>query len=144
MHTTEVSVPTQTRVTPSGEPSGWLRFVAWFFKLAGFLFVFIALIALVGLVLDVSPPPGYPSHAITLLLVSGIAAALLATGFLLARRSRAGAWIALALNLYPWAFVLTGARPLSWIDIVVTVVTVAVIWRIWPELSSRNTSTPAR
>ncbi|MDQ3674990.1 MAG: hypothetical protein M3365_11515 [Gemmatimonadota bacterium] len=79
----------QTQVIPSSAPSGWLRFVAWFFKLGGFLFSLMAVLALAGLVLDLSPAPGHPSYAMTLLLPSTMAVTLLATGFLLARRSRA-------------------------------------------------------
>ena len=135
---------TQIQKTASSTPSRWLRVIAWYFKLGGFLFAFIALFALVALILDWSPSPGNPSYAVTLLLLSAMAAALLATGFLLARRLRAGALLALAVTLYPLAFVLTGRRPLSWLDIVVSVVTVAVIASIWPQLSSRNESTPAK
>lgn len=134
----------QIQETFSSRPSRWLRVIAWFFKLGGFLFAFMALFALVALVLDLSPLPGNPSYAVTLLLLSAMAGALLVTGFLLARRARAGALMALAVTLYPLAFVLTGRRPLSWLDIVVTVVTVAVIASIWPQLSSRSASAPAQ
>lgn len=135
---------TQIQKTASSNPSRWLPVVAWFFKLGGFLFAFIALFPLVALVLDWSPSPGNPSHAVTLLLLSAMAGALLATGFLLARRARAGALLALAVAFYPLAFVLTGQRPVSWLDIVVALVTVAVIASIWPQLSSRSEPTPAK
>ncbi|MDQ3674989.1 MAG: hypothetical protein M3365_11510 [Gemmatimonadota bacterium] len=52
--------------------------------------------------------------------------------------------MALIVNLYPLAFVIAGERPLSWGDIVFTIITVAVIVSIWTQLSPRNTSTPAR
>jgi hypothetical protein len=125
----------------SSKPSKWLRVIAWFFKLGGFLFAFMALFALVALILDLSPSPGNPSFAFALLVLSAMAGALLATGFLLARGAREGALMALAVTLYPLAFVLIGRRPLSWLDIVVGVVSVAVIATIWPQLSWRRAST---
>jgi uncharacterized membrane protein YhhN len=90
-----------------------------------------------------SPSAGKPSYAVTLLLLSAMAAGLLATGFLLARRARAGAFLALAITLYPLAFVATGVRPFSWLDVVATVITVAVIASIWPELRSHQQSSRA-
>jgi hypothetical protein len=120
----------------------WLRLIAWFFKLGGFLFAVMALLALVAFVLDQSPSPGNPSYVVMLLSFSAMAGALLLTGVLLARRARAGALMALIVTLYPLAFVLTGRRPFSWLDVIVTLVTVAVIASIWPQLSSPKASTP--
>lgn len=122
----------------SSQPSRWLRLIAWFFKLGGLLFALGALFALAGLILDLPSAPGNPSHALTLFVLSSVAGALLTTGFLLAKRARAGAFMALGLALYPWAFVLAGVRTFSWLDIIYTVVTSAVIASIWPQLSSRH------
>jgi len=122
----------------------WLRLIAWFYKLGGFLFFVMAVLALVAYAADVQPSTGNPSFGVTLLSLSAMSAALLLTGVLLARRSRAGAVMALILSLYPWAFVLTGQRPVHWTDVVVTVVTVAVIERIWPQLYPTRASTPVQ
>lgn len=122
----------------------WLRLIAWFYKLGGFLFVVMAVLALVAYAAGAQPSSGDPSFGMTLLRLSAMSAALLLTGVLLARRSRAGAVMALILSLYPWVFVLTGQRRLSWVDVIATVATVAVIGSIWPQLSPRPASTPAQ
>jgi hypothetical protein len=119
----------------------WLRVIAWFFKLGGSLFALMALFSLVALVFDWPASAGHPSNAVMLLLFSVMAGALIATGVLLARRARAGALLAVILSLYPFAFVLIGSRPLSWLDIASSLITVAVIASIWPELSSQGEST---
>jgi hypothetical protein len=135
---------THIQATFSSGPSMWLRLIAWLFKLSGFLFAVMAVLALVGFVLGVSPSSGNPSFAVTLLILSATAGALLLTGVLLARRARAGAVMALIVTLYPLAFVLTGRRPFSWVDVVVTFVTIAAIASIWPQLSSHRASTSAK
>ena len=134
----------EMQATVSSGPLMWLRLIAWFYKLGSFLFFVMAVLALVAYAAGVQPSSGNPSFGMTLLSLSAMSAALLLTGVLLARRSRAGAVMALILSLYPWAFVLTGQRPVHWTDVVVTVVTIAVIERIWPQLSPRRASTPAQ
>ena len=128
----------------SSGPLMWLRLIAWFYKLGGFLFFVMAVLALQAYRAGVRPSSGHPWLGVTLLRLSAMSAALLLTGVLLARRSRAGAVMALILSLYPWGLVLTGQRPVHWTDVVVTVVTIAVIERIWPQLSPRRASTPAQ
>ena len=134
----------EIQATVSSGPLMWLRLIAWFYKLGGFLFFVMAVLALLAYAAGVQPSSGNPSFGMTLLSLSAMSAALLLTGVLLARRSRAGAVMALILSLYPWAFVLTGQRPVHWTDVVVTVVTVAVIERIWPQLYPPRASTPAQ
>ena len=134
----------EIQATVASGPLTWLRLIAWFYKLGGFLFFVMAVLALVAYAGGVQPSSGNPSFGMTLLSLSAMSAALLLTGVLLARRSRAGAMMALILSLYPWAFVLTGQRPVHWTDVVVTVVTVAVIERIWPQLYPPRASTPAQ
>ncbi|MDP9200896.1 MAG: hypothetical protein M3P26_03035 [Gemmatimonadota bacterium] len=135
---------TQIQETLSSGPSMWLRLIAWVFKLSGFLFFVMAILAVVAYVADVSPPSGNPSFGVTLLSFSAMSGALLLTGILLARRARAGAYMALIVTLYPLAFILAGWRPLSWTDVIVTLVTVAVVASIWPQLSSPRASTAAK
>ena len=118
--------------------------IAWIFKLSGSLFAFMAFFALIPLVLGWTPSADNPGYAWSFLLSMAMAGALFATGVLLARRERAGGLLALALTLYPLAFVLAGQRSLTRYDVIVTVVTVAVIASIWPQLSSRRRSTPAK
>ena len=132
---------TQTQTTLSTSRSIWLRVVAWLFKLGGALSALMALFTL-AFGRGWSPSAGKPSYPTTLFL-SAMAAGLLATGFLLARRARAGAFLALAITLYPLVFVATRVRPFSWLDAVGTVITVAVIASIWPELRSHQQSSRA-
>ena len=134
----------EIQATVSSGPLMWLRLIAWFYKLGGFLFFVMAVLALMPYAAGVQALSGNPSFGMTFLSLSAMSAALLLTGILLARRSRAGAVMALILSLYPWAVVLTGQRPVHWTDVVVTVVTIAVIERIWPQLSPRRASTPAQ
>ena len=134
----------EMQATVSSGPLMWLRLIAWFYKLGGFLFFVMAVLALVAYAAGVQPSSGDPSFGVTLLSLSAMSAALLLTGILLARRSRAGAVMALILSLYPWAFVLTGQRPVHWTDVVITVVTVTVIERIWPQLYPSRASTPVQ
>ena len=134
----------EIQATVSSGPLMWLRLIAWFYKLGGFLFFVMAVLALMPYAAGVQGSSGNPSFGMTFLSLSAMSAALLLTGILLARRSRAGAVMALILSLYPWAFVLTGQRPVHWTDVVITVVTVTVIERIWPQLSPRRASTPAQ
>jgi ABC-type transport system involved in cytochrome c biogenesis permease component len=134
----------EIQATVSSGPSMWLRLIAWFYKLGGFLFFVMAVLALVGYAAGMRPSSGDTSFGVALLSLSAMSAALLLTGVLLARRSRAGALMALILSLYPWAFVLTGQRPVHWTDVVITVVTVTVIERIWPQLYPSRASTPAQ
>ena len=122
----------------------WLRVIAWFFKLGGFLFALMALSTLVALGFDAPASAAEPSSGVMLLLFCVMAGALIATGILLARRARAGAILAVILSLYPLVFVLIGKRPLSWLDIASSVITVAVIASIWPELSSPRKLTRAK
>jgi hypothetical protein len=128
----------------SSGASIWLRVIAWIFKLSGSLFAFVAFFGLIPLVLGWTASADSPGYALSFLLSMAMAGALFATGVLLARRERAGALLALVLTLYPLAFVLAGQRPLARSDVIVTVVTVAVIASIWPQLSARRQSTPAK
>jgi len=128
----------------SSGASIWLRVIAWIFKLSGSLFAFVAVFALIPLMSGWTASADSPGYALSFVLSMAMAGALFATGVLLARRERAGGLLALALTLYPLAFVLAGQRPLTRYDVIVTVVTVAVIVSIWPQLSSRRRSIPAK
>lgn len=128
---------TQIQSSPSSSASLWLRIVSWFFKLSGLLLALSALAGLTGKVLRLLPSAGYPRYWFSMLEVSAFAIILFAIGILLARRSRVGALLALAIALCPLAFVIGGARPLDWSDAIVTVITLAVIASIWPQLSWR-------
>lgn len=111
-----------------------LRVVSWIYKLAGALFAFMAVLALLGPALSWTPTPGGLSYWVGALGLLAIAAALFLTGSLLTRRLRTGAYLALALTVYPFAFVALGQRPLHWTDLVLTAVTFAAFIIIWPEL----------
>src|SRR5690349_2448542 len=114
----------------------WLRFVAWIFKLGGALFVVIGVLSLVGIMTGSAPPQDSPPQWVLLLLVLAMAVALIATGVLLARRSRVGAILGLLLTLYPTLFIFAGRRPFEWSDAIVDVITIVVIVSIWPQLTS--------
>ena len=129
---------TATRITLSSGRLILLRVVSWIFKLSGGLFAVILLFMLWG------GASGFPtgradfSYGQTIVLLVVMSAALVLTGVLLARRARAGAVLALILNLYPWVFILRGSRPVAWYDFITTVITVAVIAIVWPELSPQS------
>jgi hypothetical protein len=114
---------------------------AWFFKIGGFIFAFAAVFAFVGKLLDFPPVATPSADTIALVVLATAAIALSATGILLARRARAGAILALVLNLYPLAFILAGQREIAWFDVVTAAATVAVVWIIWPELRDRTLGT---
>jgi hypothetical protein len=127
----------EIQLSRSSPTSLWLRIVSWFFKLSGLLLALSALAGLTGKVMRLLPTAGYPSYWFSLLEVSALAIILLAIGILLARQSRVGALLALAVALCPLGFVIGGARPLDWSDAIVTLITLAVIASIWPQLSWR-------
>jgi hypothetical protein len=115
-----------------------LMVTAWTFKIGGFIFALAGLFALIGGVLH-SPPVSQRSADSGAMVVLALAAiALLATGILLAKRLRAGAILALVLNLYPLAFVIAGQRTLAWFDLVITAATVVVVFTIWPDLRNHT------
>ena len=126
---------TQIQSSRSSSATLWLRIVSWFFKLSGLLMALSALAGLTGKVMRLLPSPAYPWFSV--LEVSAFAIILFAIGMLLARQSRVGALLALAIALFPLASVIGGRRPLDWSDAIVTVVALAVIASIWPQLSWR-------
>lgn len=113
---------------------------AWFFKIGGFIFAVTALFALLGKSLHLAPVSTESKDTVALVVVGVAAIALLVTGVLLARRARAGAILALVLNLYPLAFVLAGQRAITWFDVIFAAGTVIVVFTIWPELRNRTRS----
>lgn len=122
-------------------PSIWLRIVAWYFKLGGIVFVFIAALGVIsGLSIDWPSMTEGTSYPLSLAIVSAMAVALLATGILLARRLRAGALLGLALTLYPLAFALIQRRSVAWLDLGIMAVTVIVLLSVWRELEWRHSS----
>lgn len=139
----QASVPMATTVheTRSRLRTIVLIATAWFFKIGGFIFAFAALFALVGKFLHLAPVSTPSADTVALVVLAVAAIALLATGILLAKRARAGAILALVLNLYPLAFVLAGQRAIAWFDVVFAAATVAVVCTIWPELRGRTRAT---
>ena len=69
-----------------------------------------------------------------MLIVSAASVALLATGILLARRSRIGGVLALGLTLYPFAFTIWGRRSVTLLELGIAAVTVAAVLLVWREL----------
>jgi hypothetical protein len=130
----EVAMATHVHESGSSTASLWLRLVAWFFKLGSALFALMALLGFAGLIVGLPENSSY-SAALSVLILFAFAICLLAAGVLLARRSRLGAILALLLNTYPIAFVLTGVRRFEWYDVVVPLLTIAVLISIWPQLS---------
>ena len=131
-------------MTPKTNTSSiWLRIVAWYFKLGGIVFVFVAALGLIsGLALHWPPVTDGVSYPLAMLIVSAMAVGLLATGILLARRLRAGAVLALVLTLYPLAFALIQRRSVAWLDLGIMAVTVTVLLSVWRELEWRHSSDP--
>ena len=119
----------------------WLRIVAWYFKLGGIVFVFIAALGLIiGLAPDWPSVTEGMSYPLSLAIVSAMAVALLATGILLARRLRAGALLGLVLTLYPLAFALIQRRSLAWLELGIMGGSVIVLMSVWRELEWRHSS----
>ena len=116
-------------------PSPLLRVTTWYFKLGGILFAFVAVSGLIsGIVLHLpSSTEGMP-YAQAMLIVSAASVALLATGILLARRSRIGGVLALGLTLYPFAFTIWGRRSVTLLELGIAAVTVAAVLLVWREL----------
>ena len=127
---------TQIRGIPASTGTVLLRIVSWLFKLGGLLFALMAVFMTVGNAMGMTPPAGYTSYRFPVLLLAAFAIALFGIGVLLARHSRVGGVLALAINLYPTMFILAGQRPFAWTDAVVAIVTVVVIASIWPQLTS--------
>ena len=69
-----------------------------------------------------------------LLIVSAASVLTFATGILLARRSRIGGVLGLALTLYPFAFALWGRSVVTLLDAGVAAVTVVALILVWREL----------
>jgi hypothetical protein len=112
-----------------------LKVTAWYFKLGGILFAFMAVSGLVsGAALHwPSSTEGMP-YPQAMLIVSAAAVALLATGILLARRSRIGGVLALGLTLYPFAFAIWDRRSVTLLELGIAAVTVVALLLIWREL----------
>jgi hypothetical protein len=125
----------QTEISPSSASALLLRLVSWLFKLGGSLFVLMALFSLAPVAMRLPHNPDEPSYWVTFVIAAAFGIALIGIGMLLARRSRIGALLALVINLYPLAFVLSGERPLHWTDVVISLSTIAVIASVWPLLS---------
>jgi len=124
-------------------PSIWLRIVAWYFKLGGIVFVFVAALGLIsGLALHWPPMAEGMSYPLVMVIVSAMAVALLATGILLARRLRAGAVLGLVLTLYPLVFALIQRRSLAWLDLGIMAVTAIVLLSVWRELEWHHSVDP--
>jgi hypothetical protein len=124
-------------------PSIWLRIVAWYFKLGGILFVFIAALGLIsGLALHWPPTTEGMPYPLAIVIVSATAVGLLATGILLARRLRAGAVLGLVFTLYPLAVALVQRWRVGWLDLGIMAVTVIVLLSVWRELEWRHSSDP--
>jgi hypothetical protein len=131
-------------MTPkTNTPSIWLRIVAWYFKLGGIVFVFIAALGLIsGLALHWPSATEGMSYPLAMLVVSATAVGLLATGILLARRLRAGAVLGLVFTLYPLAIALIQRWRVGWLDLGIMAVTVIVLLSVWRELEWRHSSDP--
>jgi len=129
---------TATRSTLSSTRLIWLRVISWIYKLAGGLFAVMLLFALWGGASGLPTGKDGLSYPVSIVLLAVMAVALMLTGVLLARRARAGAVLALFLSLYPWVFILLGARPAVWSDAITTVITIVVIASVWPVLSPRT------
>ena len=126
-------------------PSIWLRIVAWYFKLGGIVFVFVAALGLFsGLALDWAPgtTPGMPMQ-LTVAIMSAMAVSLLATGILLGRRLRAGAVLGLVLTLYPLVFALIQRGSVGWLELGLMAVPTIALLRVWRELEWRHSSNTA-
>ena len=124
-------------------PSIWLRIVAWYFKLGGIVFVFVAALGLIsGLALHWPPTTEGMPYPLAIVIVSATAVGLLATGILLARRLRAGAVLGLVLTLYPLVFALIQRRSVAWLDLGIMAVTAIVLLSVWRELEWRHSVDP--
>ena len=127
----------------SHRPSTLLRIIAWYFKLGGIVFAFMAISGLIsGVALQWTSSPGGLSYPLALIIVSAMSIALLTTGVLLARRSRIGGLLGLGLTLYPFAFAISERRSVPLLDFVVAGVTVIALLIVWRELDwHRNAGT---
>jgi hypothetical protein len=122
-----------------------LRVTAWYFKLGGILFAFMAISGLVGGIALQWPSSteGMP-YLPAMLIVSVGSVALLATGTLLARRSRIGGVLALVLTLYPFAFAIWDRKSVTLLEIGIAAVTLVAVLLIWRELEWPRNSSSAK
>lgn len=122
-------------------PSIWLRIIAWYFKIGGIVFVFIAVLGLIsGVALHGATVTEGMPYQLAFVIVSTMAIGLLTTGILLARRLRAGAVLGLVLTLYPLVFALVQRRTVAWLDLGLMAVTAIVLLSVWRELEWRHGS----
>ena len=123
--------PQQLDLKPH-RPSMLLRIIAWSFKLGGIVFAFMTASGLIsGVALHWPSSPDGLSYPLALISVSAMSIALLATGILLARRSRVGGLLGLGLTLYPFAFAIGERRSVASLDLGVAGLTVValIVWR---------------
>jgi len=74
------------------------------------------------------------SYPLALISIFAMSVALLATGVLLARRSRIGGLLGLGLTLYPFAFAISERRSVPLLELGVAGVTVVALLIVWREL----------
>jgi hypothetical protein len=129
-------------IAKTNPPSIWLRIIAWYFKLGGILFIFIAVLGLIsGVALHGAAVTEGMPYQLAVVIVSTMAIGLLTTGILLARRLRAGAVLGLVLTLYPLVFALIQRRTMSWLELGGIAVTTFVLLSVWRELEWRRDAT---
>ena len=75
---------------------------------------------------------------LALISVSAMSIALLATGILLARRSRIGGLLGLGLTLYPFAFAIGERRSVASLELGVAGLTVVALLIVWGELECKH------
>ncbi len=114
--------------------SALLRVIVWYFKIGGIIFAVMLVFGLIGAVLGWASPPNGLAYPVAFVVVLSTAAALFATGILLARRSKVGALLGLVLTLYPFAFALWYHTAPRVVDLAVAAVTVAGLLFVWREL----------
>jgi hypothetical protein len=116
-------------------PSTLLRITAWYFKLGGIVFAFMAVSGLIsGVALQWPSSADGLSYPLALISIFAMSVALLATGVLLARRSRIGGLLGLGLTLYPFAFAISERRSVPLLELGVAGVTVVALLIVWREL----------
>jgi hypothetical protein len=112
-----------------------LKILAWVHKLGGMVFAFIAVSGLVsGAALNWPWLAGGLSYPLAIIVFSATSVVLLATGFLLARRSRIGGILALILALYPFAFAIAERRSVSLAELLIEGLTIVALLVVWREL----------
>ena len=118
-----------------------LRVIAWYFKLGGIIFAFVAVSGLIGgVALHWPASTSNMPYRQALLIVSAASVSLFVTGILLARRLRIGGILGFGLTLYPFAFDIWNRRLPTPVDLAVAAVTVVALLLVWRELEWRTTS----